>query len=77
LRSNRLPEATTELEQVVKLDPNLAECYYQLGLLYRRLKRPADSQAAVEKFKQLSETQKEQALKDRKEIVSRLAKVLF
>jgi Tfp pilus assembly protein PilF len=76
-RSNRLAEAALELEQVVKLEPNLAEAYYQLGRVYTRLKRTAEAQTALATFKRLSDTQKEQALKDRKEIVDRLANVLF
>ena len=76
-RSNRLAEAVGELEQVVKLDATLAEAYYQLGLVYTRLKRVQEAQAAVATFKRLSDTQKEQAMKDRKEIVRRLANVLF
>jgi tetratricopeptide (TPR) repeat protein len=76
-RTERLPEALAEFEQVVKLDPNLAETYYQLGRLYTRLKRPAEAQTTLAKFKQLSETQKEQQQKDRKDIVRRLADVRF
>jgi tetratricopeptide (TPR) repeat protein len=76
-RSNRLAEAARELEQVVKLEPNLAEAYYQLGRVYTKLKRTAEAQTALATFKRLSSTQKEQALKDRKEIVDRLANVLF
>ena len=76
-RSNRLAEAARELEQVVKLEPNLAEAYYQLGRVYTRLKRTAEAQTTLATFKQLSSTQKEQALKDRKQIVDRLANVLF
>ena len=77
LRTARLNEAASEFENVVKLDPTLAETYYQLGLAYRRLKRDSEARAALDKFKALTETQKEQALKDRKDIMSRLANVLF
>jgi len=70
-------EAARELEQVIKLDPQVAEAYYQLGRVYTRLKRTAEAQTALATFKRLSDTQKEQALKDRKEIVSRLSNVLF
>lgn len=76
-RANRLTDAARELEQVVKLAPNLAEAYYQLGRVYTRLKRTADAENALATFKELSSTQKEQALKDRKDIVDRLANVLF
>lgn len=77
LRTARLNEAAAEFERVIALDPNLAEAYYQLGLTYGRLKRNDESRALLEKFKRLNETQKEQALKDRKEILTRLANVLF
>jgi superkiller protein 3 len=77
LRTSRLAEAATEFENVIALDPNLAEAYYQLGLTYGRLKRSDESRASLEKFKQLTENQKEQALKDRKDIMNRLANVLF
>jgi tetratricopeptide (TPR) repeat protein len=76
-RTERLPEALSEFEQVVKLDPNLPETYYQLGRLYTRLKRPAEAQTTLAKFKQISESQKEQQQKDRKDIVRRLADVRF
>ena len=76
-RGNRLTEAARELEQVIKLDQNVAEAYYQLGRVYTRLKRMTEAQTALATFKRLSDTQKEQALKDRKEIVGRLANVLF
>jgi len=77
LRTSRLPEAAKEFETVISLDPDIAEAYYQLGLTYRRLKRDEESRTLLEKFKQLTETQKEQALKDRKDIMNRLANVLF
>ena len=77
LRTSRLAEAAAEFENVIALDPNLAEAYYQLGLTYRRLKRTDESRALLEKFKQLTENQKEQALKDRKDIMNRLTNVLF
>jgi Tfp pilus assembly protein PilF len=76
-RGNRLTEAQAELEEVIKLDPNLAEAYYQLGRVYARLKRPAEAQVTLATFKRLSDSQKEQQLKDRKEIVRRLANVRF
>jgi len=37
-RSNHVAEAARELEQVIKLDPQVAEAYYQLGRVYTRLK---------------------------------------
>lgn len=76
-RTNRFSEAATELEQVIKLNPNVAEAYYQLGRVYARLKRANEAQATLATFKQLSDKQKEQEQNDRKEIVRRLANVLF
>ena len=77
LRAERLAEAVGEFERVIKLDPNLAEAYYHLGRAYVKLKRTAEAQAALATFKSLSDTQKEQEQKDRKEIVRRLADVRF
>jgi len=76
-RTNRLEEAARELESVIKLDSNLAEAYYQLGRTYIRLKRTKEAETTLVTFKQLSEAQKAQGQKDRKDIVSRLANVLF
>jgi tetratricopeptide (TPR) repeat protein len=76
-RTDRLKEALAQFEEVIKVDPNLAETYYQLGRLYTRLKRTKEAQTTLEKFKQLSESQKETQQKERKEIVRRLADVRF
>lgn len=76
-RTNRLPDAVAELEEVVKADPKLAEAYYQLGRAYMRLKRKEDAQAAMTKFEQLSSTEKEQSENQRRDIVRRLADVRF
>ena len=77
LRKSQLQEAAGEFEKVIALEPRVAEAYYQLGLTYRRLKRTDEANLMFEKFKGLSESQKEQALKDRKDIINRLATVLF
>lgn len=77
LRQSRLNDAATQFENVLKLDQNIAEAYYQLGLTYRRLKRNDESRALLDKFKQLTETQKEQALRDRKDLMAKLSNVLF
>ena len=77
LRTNRLNEARTELERVIELDANLAEAHYQLGLVYSRQKKMDEARASMERFKQLSESEKEQAMKERNEIVERLAKTRF
>ena len=77
IRTNRFAEAAKTLERVISLDPKLAEAYYQLGRAYLRLGRKAEGEATLEKFKQLSEEQKEQSQNERREIVRRLANVLF
>ncbi|MBA3710818.1 MAG: tetratricopeptide repeat protein [Pyrinomonadaceae bacterium] len=77
VRTDRPTEAVAELESVVKISPDLAETYYQLGRAYGRLKRPEDARQALAKFKTLSDTQKQQEQDERREIVHRLADVLF
>jgi Tfp pilus assembly protein PilF len=76
-RTDRLTQAITEFERVVKLDSNIAEAHYQLGRAYVRLKRTNEAQNELALFKQLSETQKEQAENERRDIVRRLANVRF
>ncbi|HVF87241.1 MAG TPA: tetratricopeptide repeat protein, partial [Pyrinomonadaceae bacterium] len=76
-RQSKFAEAAAELEQVAKLDPGLAETYYQLGRAYGRLKRPQEAREALAKFKNLSDTQKQQEQNERREVVRRLADVLF
>ncbi|HKQ77175.1 MAG TPA: tetratricopeptide repeat protein [Blastocatellia bacterium] len=77
LRANRLNEARTELERVIALDANLAEAHYQLGLVYSRLRKMDDAKVSMARFKQLSDSEKEQAMKERKEIIDRLSKTRF
>ncbi|HXM98152.1 MAG TPA: tetratricopeptide repeat protein [Candidatus Dormibacteraeota bacterium] len=77
LKANKPSEAVTELENVVKADPNLAEAYYQLGRAYMRLKRKDEAQATMMKFEKLSNEEKEKSEKDRREILRRLADVRF
>jgi tetratricopeptide (TPR) repeat protein len=77
LRANRLNEAKTELERVIALDASLAEAHYQLGRVYSRLRKMDEANASMARFKQLSDSAKEQAMKERKEIVDRLAKTRF
>jgi len=76
-RMERFPEAVAEFEPVIKLDPNLAETYYQLGRAYSRLKRAAEAQTALATFKRLSDSQKRQEEDQQRDIVRRLADVLF
>ena len=77
MREQRWPEAVVELEQVVKLDPNAPEAYYQLGLAYGRLKRSADVQTAMATFKQLSDAAKKREDQELREVVKRLSNVRF
>ena len=77
LRQSRLNDAAAQFENVLKLDQNIAEAYYQLGLTYRRLQRNDESRVLLDKFKQITETQKEQSLRDRKDLMAKLSKVLF
>ncbi len=76
-RTGRLAQAQSELEQVVKLNPELAGAYYQLGLVYTRLKRTAEAQATMATFKRLNESRRTQEREDVREIVRRLADVVF
>lgn len=76
-RTGRLEQAQTELEQVVKLNPELTNAYYQLGLVYTRLKRTAEAQATMAIFKRLNESRRTQEREDVREIVRRLADVVF
>ena len=77
MRSNKWAEAIAELEQAVKLDPNLNEAYYQLGLAYGRLKRTADAQSAMATFKRQSEAEKKRDDDELREVVKRLGNVRF
>jgi len=76
-RTGRLTEAAAELEQVITLDPNLAEAYYQLSRTYSRLKRTAEAQTALATFRRLSDAQKQQQQDELRDVVRRLADVLF
>jgi Tfp pilus assembly protein PilF len=77
MRAGSLPEAVAEFEQVIKLDPNLAEAYYQLSRALNRLKRTAEAQSALAAFKRLSDSQKQQEQDEQRDIVRRLADVIF
>jgi tetratricopeptide (TPR) repeat protein len=76
-RSGRLEQAQSELEQVIKLNPELAGAYYQLGLVYTRLKRTAEARATMAAFKRMNESRRTQEREDVREIVRRLADVVF
>jgi tetratricopeptide (TPR) repeat protein len=76
-RSGRLEQAQSELEQVIRLNPELTGAYYQLGLVYTRLKRSAEAQATMATFKRMNESRRTQEREDVREIVRRLADVVF
>ncbi|HEY6404050.1 MAG TPA: tetratricopeptide repeat protein, partial [Blastocatellia bacterium] len=76
-RAGHFPEAVSEFEQVIKLDPNLAEAYYQLGRALNRLKRGTDAQTALAMFKRLSDSQKQLEQDEQRDIRRRLADVVF
>ncbi len=77
VRMQRWTEAAAELNEVVRLNPDAAEAYYLLGRVYARLKQKKEQDAALAKFKQLSESQKTQSESDLRELVRRLADVKF
>src|SRR6185503_5328159 len=77
MRAQRWAEAAAEFEQVVKLEPNVPDGYYQLGLAYGRLKRTADAQSAMATFKRLNDAQKKREDDELREVVKRLSNVRF
>jgi Tfp pilus assembly protein PilF len=76
-RTEHLPEALAEFQRALEVDPNLAEAYYQLGRTYKRLKRNTEAETALATFKRLSDSQKQQQQDELREVVRRLADVLF
>lgn len=77
LRLGLLTEAAAELERVLAAAPDLAEAHYQLGRAYQRLKRKPEADAEFAAFKKLSDSEKEQAQNERRDISRRLAGVRF
>ncbi len=77
VRNERWAEAAPQLERAVQLAPDLAEAHYQLGRVYVRLKRTPEAQKELAAFKQLSDTEKEQRVTGRRDLVRRLANVRF
>jgi tetratricopeptide (TPR) repeat protein len=77
MRSQRWTDAISELEQVIKFDPNVPEAYYQLGLAYGRLKRTAEAQSAMATFKRLSDAEKKREDDELHAVVKRLSNVRF
>jgi len=77
MRSQHWADAAAEFEQVIKLDPNAPDGYYQLGLAYGRLKRADEAQSAMATFKRLNDAQKKREDEDLREVVKRLSNVRF
>lgn len=77
IRVERWGDAVAELEKVTVLDPESADAYYQLGRAYARLKRTAESQAAIATFRRLSEGKKKHDEDELREVVRRLGNVRF
>jgi Tfp pilus assembly protein PilF len=77
VRGERWTEAAAAFERVTRLDPDSSEAHYQLGRVYVRLKRASEAQRELDKFKQLSEAQKEKRETDRRDLLRRLANVRF
>jgi tetratricopeptide (TPR) repeat protein len=48
---SRLDEATRELEEAHRLDPNLAQALYQLGLIYQKLGNQTEATQALNEFR--------------------------
>lgn len=69
--------AICSLEQAVALDPSLTEAHYQLGRAYHMVKRNQEAQTQFEKFKQLTELDKDNQIKERQDLVRKLADVLY
>lgn len=77
LRMQRWPDAATNLESVIAREPDLTEAHYQLGQVYKRLKRAADAERAFATFKRLNEGARQKSWNEQKEIAQRLANVRF
>lgn len=77
MRAQHWADAVSEFEQVVKLDPNVPEAYYQLGLAYGRLRQTAEAQTAMATFKRLSDAEKKKDDEELREVVKRLSNVRF
>ena len=63
-----LPEATSALEQAIRLDPNLEEAHYRLGQIYRRTGDDAKAQRELEAYKRAANSASEAAARDRKAV---------
>jgi Flp pilus assembly protein TadD len=62
---SRLDEAARELEEAHRLDPNLAQALYQLGLIYEKLGKQSEATRALNEFrKQKAGEEDEQVLRN-------------
>lgn len=77
MRENNFVLAMASLQEAVRLDPGLTEAHFHLGRAYHRLKRDDAAQAELEKFKHLSQQEKDQQIKDREDVVRKLANVFY
>jgi len=59
LATNKFDSAITELQSAIKLRPEIAEGYYQLGLALQRIGRRAEAKAAFEKVRDLQKAKRE------------------
>jgi len=70
-------QALASLQEAVRLDPTLTEAHFHLGRAYHRSKRDDAAQAEFNKFKELTDQEKDKQIKDRQELVRKLANVLY
>jgi tetratricopeptide (TPR) repeat protein len=76
-RQQRWTEAVAAFENAVRIDPKDTKSLYQLSRVYARLKKIEQSRAVLERFKRLTEEEKERKEIDRRDMVRRLADVRF
>lgn len=57
--ANKFESAITELQAAIKLRPEIAEGYYQLGLTLQRTGRRAEAKAAFEKVRDLQKAKRD------------------
>jgi tetratricopeptide (TPR) repeat protein len=60
LRAHQYEDAQQNLERAVSLDPDSVEAHYQLGLLLKRLGKPAESESEFAESRKLEEAQRAQ-----------------
>jgi tetratricopeptide (TPR) repeat protein len=60
LRAHQYEDAQQNLERAVSLDPDSVEAHYQLGLLLKRLGKPAESESEFTQSRKLEEAQRAQ-----------------